>query len=101
MNDTNPQSQIANQKLQIPKRFIDPDVLNTTVVKHIARFFDRFHPLLTDRNLPLPQYPAGTEENNQAWANLDMSPVTLRNELVESVRAIEELAAPENRALLE
>ena len=85
------------------KRFTDPEVLEAIVVKHLAQFFDRFTFLLQGRNLALPAEHTlpGTEAYYDCWTKLLKSPETLPDPLIEALLAIEELAAPENRPLLE
>src|SRR5580765_3074533 len=84
-------------------RFPDPTILTAITAKHLARFFDQFRFLLLGRNLPLPaahELP-GTEAYYDCWSKMLQAPESLPDALVEALLAIEELAAPKNRLLLD
>jgi len=56
---------------------------------------------LASRPLPLPNAPAGTETYYISWLEMLNAPETLPDSMIEALLAIEALAAPENRQLLE
>src|SRR5260221_518226 len=81
--------------------FTNPDVLNAITPKHLARFFDLFKCALPETRLPRPDQLAGTGPYTDAWIEILSSPETLPDSFLQALLAIEALAAPENRTLLD
>src|SRR6266705_1008953 len=83
------------------KRFTQPDVLGAIRVPHLAQFFDQFKSGLMPAQLPAAHHPPGTPGFYEVWIQTLSSPETLPEAFVEAILAIEQLAALENRPLLE
>src|SRR5216683_1788515 len=83
------------------KRFTDPWVLNAISVKHLAAFFDLFKHQIEPRYLPPAHYMGGTGGYIDTWVATLRLPHVVPRAMIEAIVAIEELASPENRALLD